>query len=236
MPFMAIPVCFPCLTKFQSTFLYGFKKMDSLFQTDRRFSVRSNALKSSSALIGAIASLSTLLIIMPTEAKAETVANNELSTMTPLQNPTTSPAQKEAAKAEDQGNMVLKPVIVTSAAMSSPVTVVTNPKAPRQPIPASDGADYLKTIPGFATIRNGGTNGDPVFRGQFGSRLNLVNDGSTIMGACPGRMDNPTSYISPESYDRLTVVKGPQTVRYGPTGSAATILFERDPQDRKSVV
>ena len=204
--------------------------MDSLFQTYKQFSARSDALKSSSAAIGAIASLSTLLMIMPTGAKAETIANNEKSTITPVQTPPTSPAQKEAAKAEDQGNMVLKPVIVTSAAMSSPVTVVTNPKAPRQPIPASDGADYLKTIPGFATIRNGGTNGDPVFRGQFGSRLNIVNDGSTIMGACPGRMDNPTSYISPESYDRLTVVKGPQTVRYGPTGSAATILFERDPQ------
>lgn len=26
MPFMAIPVCFPCLTKFQSTFLHGFLK------------------------------------------------------------------------------------------------------------------------------------------------------------------------------------------------------------------
>ncbi|WP_297323555.1 TonB-dependent receptor plug domain-containing protein, partial [uncultured Bartonella sp.] len=130
----------------------------------------------------------------------------------------------------DAKNNMLKTVVVTSAAMSSPLNVITDPKAPRQPIPASDGADYLKTIPGFSTIRNGGTNGDPVFRGQFGSRLNIVNDGSVIMGGCPGRMDNPTSYISPESYDRLTIVKGPQTVRRGPTGSAATILFERDPQ------
>ncbi|MHC5308441.1 TonB-dependent copper receptor [Bartonella sp. LJL80] len=134
-----------------------------------------------------------------------------------------------SVEAEEQGKMLQK-VVVTSAAMSSPLTVVTDPKAPRQPIPASDGADYLKTIPGFSTIRNGGTNGDPVFRGMFGSRLNIINDGGVILGACPGRMDNPTSYISPESYDRLTVIKGPQTVRWGPTGSAATILFERDPQ------
>ena len=142
------------------------------------------------------------------------------------QSPSTLPQTTDT----DATNTLLKTVVVTSAAMSSPLTVVTDPKAPRQPIPASDGADYLKTIPGFSTIRNGGTNGDPIFRGQFGSRLNIVNDGSVIMGACPGRMDNPTSYISPESYDRLTIVKGPQTVRWGPTGSAATILFERDPQ------
>lgn len=131
---------------------------------------------------------------------------------------------------QSNGSTILNTVVITAADMSSPLTVVTNPKAPRQPIPASDGADYLKTIPGFSTIRNGGTNGDPVFRGMFGSRLNIVNDGSVIMGACPGRMDNPTSYISPESYDRLKVIKGPETVRWGPTGSAATILFERDPQ------
>ncbi|MFX6865423.1 TonB-dependent copper receptor, partial [Acinetobacter baumannii] len=49
-------------------------------------------------------------------------------------------------------------------------------------------------------------------------------------GACPNRMDAPTSYISPESYDRISVIKGPQTVQYANTGSAATVLFERQPE------
>lgn len=83
-------------------------------------------------------------------------------------------------------------------------------------MPASDGADYLKTIPGFAMVRNGGTNGDPVLRGMFGSRLNILTDGGMMLGACPGRMDAPTSYISPQTYDKLTVIKGPQTVLWGP--------------------
>lgn len=61
--------------------------------------------------------------------------------------------------------MELAPSVVTGVAQSSPLTIVTNPKEPRQPVPASDGADYLKTIPGFAVIRNGGSNGDPVLRG-----------------------------------------------------------------------
>ncbi len=43
-------------------------------------------------------------------------------------------------------------------------------------------------------------------------------------------MDAPTSYISPESYDRISVIKGPQTVQYANTGSAATVLFERQPE------
>jgi iron complex outermembrane receptor protein len=92
-----------------------------------------------------------------------------------------------------------------------PVQVVADPKQPRQPIPASDAADYLKTIPGFSAVRSGGSNSDPVFRGQFGSRLPLLTNGTNLLGACPARMDAPSSYISPETYDQLTVVKGPQT-------------------------
>lgn len=124
----------------------------------------------------------------------------------------------------------LSPTVVTAVAPSSPLTVITNPKDPRQPVPASDGGDYLKTIPGFALIRNGGTNGDPVLRGMFGSRLNILTNGGMMLGACPGRMDAPTSYISPETYDTLTVIKGPQTVLWGPGASAGTILFDREPE------
>jgi iron complex outermembrane receptor protein len=124
----------------------------------------------------------------------------------------------------------LSPTVITAVAPSSPLTVVTNPKDPRQPVPASDGGDYLKTIPGFALVRNGGTNGDPVLRGMFGSRLNILTNGGVMLGACPGRMDAPTSYISPETYDRLTVIKGPQTVLWGPGSSAGTILFDREPE------
>ncbi|WP_179291954.1 TonB-dependent copper receptor [Pseudomonas lundensis] len=132
---------------------------------------------------------------------------------------------------EHAGHMrELSPTVVTAVAPSSPLTIVTNPKDPRQPVPASDGGDYLKTIPGFALIRNGGTNGDPVLRGMFGSRLNILTNGGMMLGACPGRMDAPTSYISPETYDQLTVIKGPQTVLWGPGASAGTILFDREPE------
>ncbi|KVU80971.1 TonB-dependent receptor [Burkholderia ubonensis] len=139
-----------------------------------------------------------------------------------------------AARADDAGPAaqagaadLLPPVEVVASPLRTPLVVVTNPKTPRQPLPASDGADYLKTIPGFASIRSGGTNGDAVLRGMFGSRLNILANGMPTLGACPGRMDAPTSYIAPESYDKLTVVKGPQTVLYGPGASAGTVLLER---------
>lgn len=122
----------------------------------------------------------------------------------------------------------LEQVVVTAPTMADPLTVVTDPKAPRQPIPAHDGADFLKSIPGFSVIRKGGTDGDPLLRGMSGSRLGILLDGQEIYGGCGGRMDPPTAYVHPESYDRVTVLKGPQSVIHGAGFSAGAVMFERD--------
>ncbi|WP_325435955.1 TonB-dependent copper receptor [Pseudomonas nitroreducens] len=166
---------------------------------------------------------------MQMRRRQRAVGLRALCALTALGGFTAAPAMAEE---EDHSSHVteLSPSVITAVAQSSPLTIVTDPKQPRQPIPASDGADYLKTIPGFSAIRNGGTNGDPVLRGMFGSRLNILTNGTTMLGACPARMDAPTSYISPETYDKLTVVKGPETVIWGPGASAGTIRFDREPE------
>lgn len=122
----------------------------------------------------------------------------------------------------------LEPVVVTAEREDAPLVVVADPRKPRQPLPAHDGADDLKSIPGFSIIRKGGTDGDPVFRGMAGSRLAILLDGEQILGGCGGRMDPPTAYVFPEAYDRVTVIKGPQSVIQGPGASAGAVLFERD--------
>jgi iron complex outermembrane receptor protein len=124
-------------------------------------------------------------------------------------------------------------VEVTAPASLRPLVIETDPRTPRQPIPAHDGADYLKTIPGFSVVRKGGADGDPVLRGMAGSRLGVLLDGENILGGCGNRMDPPTAYAFPEAYDRITVLKGPQTVLHGPGNSAGVVLFERD-RDRYS--
>ena len=127
-------------------------------------------------------------------------------------------------------HQTLAPIVATAQQgnAASGLIVHADPKQPIQPIPATDGADYLQSIVGFNGIKNGGTNSDVTFRGMFGSRIKILTDGSESLGACPARMDSPTSYISPESYDRISVIKGPQTVQYANTGSAATVIFERE--------
>ena len=130
----------------------------------------------------------------------------------------------------------LAPIVVTAQAGQdgNGLIVHADPKQPIQPVPATDGADYLQSIMGFSAIKNGGTNGDVTFRGMFGSRIKILTDGNESLGACPARMDAPTSYIQPESYDRISVIKGPQTVQFANTGSAATVIFERQKPELNS--
>ncbi|MBV2208830.1 MAG: TonB-dependent copper receptor [Thermomonas sp.] len=133
-----------------------------------------------------------------------------------------------AIAADDEADAKTLSRVVVIGAPVQPLKFETDTKLPRQPVPASDGADYLKTIPGFTALRNGGSNGDPVLRGMFGSRLNMLTNDGAMPGACPSRMDNAMSYVAPETFDRLVVVKGPQTVQWGPGASAGTVRFERD--------
>lgn len=63
--------------------------------------------------------------------------------------PACATADTEAA------SKIREEMVVTGVKMEAPLNVVTDPKAPRQPLPAQDGADYLKTIPGFSVIRKG---------------------------------------------------------------------------------
>ncbi|MCG6656839.1 TonB-dependent copper receptor [Halomonas campisalis] len=118
-------------------------------------------------------------------------------------------------------------LVITAPAMSDPYTVRTDTRQPRLPLPAQDGGAFLKSIPGFSVSRKGGTSGDPELRGLGGSRLAIQADGASILGGCGGRMDPPTAYIFPQAYDRVEIIKGPQSVRYG-VAPAGVVRFERD--------
>ncbi|WP_133013456.1 TonB-dependent copper receptor [Marinomonas flavescens] len=122
-------------------------------------------------------------------------------------------------------------IVVTAPSLASPITTSINLNETPALQSASDGASVLTQIPGFSAIGNGGTNGDPTFRGMFGSRLAILTDGAQMLGACPNRMDNPSSYINPAAYDEVSIIKGPETVLWGPGNSAATVLFDRKRED-----
>lgn len=125
---------------------------------------------------------------------------------------------------------VATPITITASALSAPGEVRLDPTNPVQPIPAADGAGLLKTVPGISITRKGGMAGDPLLRGLGGSRLSITSDNNYVLGGCPSRMDPPTAYLFPRSFDEVIVTKGPQTVTQGPGLVAGSVQFKRHPR------
>ncbi len=92
----------------------------------------------------------------------------------------------------------------------------------------ADGADFLRQVNGVSISRFGGRGLEPIIRGQSQTRLNVLLDGAYVHGGCPNRMDPPASWAALETYERVIVLKGVQSVIYGGGGSGGTVLFERD--------
>lgn len=135
--------------------------------------------------------------------------------------------QVRAATDEADTTYYTQNVVITSSAMTDPLLTSTNPQKPRQPVPAADGGGYLKNVTGFTLVRKGGISGDPLLRSLGGSRLNVLINGGSLYGGCPGRMDPSVTYAFPETFSRINIIKGPQSVRYG-ANLAGTVIFERD--------
>ena len=82
---------------------------------------------------------------------------------------------------------------------------------------AHDGGALLNQIPAINSIRKSGNYGfDPVLRGFKYDQINVVLNGAqSATAACPNRMDPPTSQMAPNMTDRIEVLKGPHSLRYG---------------------
>ncbi len=95
-------------------------------------------------------------------------------------------------------------------------------------VPLGDGADLLRGVAGVSIGRMGGHGLEPRIRGLGEGSLNVQVDGAFVHGGCPNRMDPPTSFATPNAFDEVTVIKGVQSLRFGPGGTAGTVLFERN--------
>ncbi len=96
---------------------------------------------------------------------------------------------------------------------------------------AADGADFLRQLNGVSISRFGGRGLELIVRGQSQTRLNVLLDGGYVHGGCPNRMDPPASWAALETYEKVTVLKGVQSLIYGAGGSGGTVIFERDTRE-----
>lgn len=77
-------------------------------------------------------------------------------------------------------------------------------------------SDLFKDIPGFGIQKRGAYASEPVFRSFKYEQLNVQYDGGMkILHACPNRMDPITTHVIPEEIEKIELVKGPFTVRFG---------------------
>lgn len=139
-------------------------------------------------------------------------------------------AQPEAASEPPEKLMtVLDEILVTAAAPTGPVgTAREIDREAITEVPLGDAAEVLRNVSGLSLGRMGGHGLEPRLRGLGETNLNVVLDGAYVHSACPNRMDPPTSFGAVESFERVVVLKGVQTLRYGGGGSGGTILYQRE--------
>lgn len=140
-------------------------------------------------------------------------------------------AQESVAGIEPAGDEAEAPVVteeievVEDWPVVPAVRILSRDQFPE--VPMGDGADLLRGVAGVAVGRMGGHGLEPRVRGLAEGNLNVQIDGAFVHGGCPNRMDPPTSFATPNAFDEVTVIKGVQSMRYGPGGTAGTVLYQR---------
>lgn len=83
---------------------------------------------------------------------------------------------------------------------------------------------------GFGVIKRGGYAMDPVFRSFKYDQLNLIYDGGVfVSNACPNRMDPASTHVAPGDINRIELIRGPYSMRYGPTMGAIINIITQKP-------
>ncbi|NEW59735.1 TonB-dependent receptor [Sulfurovum sp. bin170] len=97
---------------------------------------------------------------------------------------------------------------------------------------SSDLAEALsQSTPSMTMIRRSGIANDIVFRGQKRDNINVIVDGMKVCGACPNRMDPPTSHVMTQNIDEVQITHGAFDVEDFGTLSGKIKINTRKPQE-----
>ena len=124
----------------------------------------------------------------------------------------------------------LNEVMVTGDKKTDPVLTIETSDHAKKIAQPRNVADLFKDINGFSLIKRGNYAIDPSFRASQYEQLNVQFDGGTkAMHACPNRMDPITTHVIPEEIEKIEVIKGPYSVRYGATFGGIINLVAKKP-------
>lgn len=125
----------------------------------------------------------------------------------------------------------LNTVIITGKEKADPVFSSIKTNLVKKVVQPKNIADLFSDFNGFSLIKRGNYAIDPSFRASQYEQLNIQFDGGTkTTHACPNRMDPVTTHIIPEEIEKIEVIKGPYTVRYGATFAGIVNLVTQKPQ------
>ncbi|WP_228743374.1 TonB-dependent receptor domain-containing protein [Marinobacter sp. F4218] len=100
---------------------------------------------------------------------------------------------------------------------------------------ASEPVARLANEPSVSLSRMGGRGLEPVVRGQGQERVDVLLDGIRVEGACPNRMDPPTSRLSAALAPGLEVRTSNRTLRWGAIAGGQVIATTPDPDFGESL-
>ncbi|WP_041066719.1 TonB-dependent receptor [Thiolapillus brandeum] len=99
-------------------------------------------------------------------------------------------------------------------------------------VKSADLAEALaKKAASVSMVRRSGISNDIILRGQKKDNINILIDGGKIYGACPNRMDPPTSHILTNNIESVEITEGPYDVENFGTLSGAVKITTREPEE-----
>ena len=99
-------------------------------------------------------------------------------------------------------------------------------------VKSADLAEALtKNVPGVSLVRRSGIANDIILRGQKKDNINILVDGTKVYGACPNRMDPPTSHILTNNIAGIEIIEGPYDVENFGTLSGAVKIETKMPSE-----
>ncbi|QKF59309.1 TonB-dependent receptor [Aliarcobacter lanthieri] len=102
----------------------------------------------------------------------------------------------------------------------------------KEELKSADLAEALiKSSPNISIVRRNGIANDIILRGQKKDNINVLIDSAKIYGACPNRMDPPTSHILTNNIESLKIIEGPYDVENFGTLSGLVKVETIEPKD-----
>lgn len=98
-------------------------------------------------------------------------------------------------------------------------------------VKTADLAEALsKKSAGISLVRRSGIANDIILRAQKKDNINILIDGAKVYGACPNRMDPPTSHILTNNIETVEIIEGPYDVEHFGTLSGSVMITTKKPQ------